>query len=330
MNERVPAFAGLGGAAALLLGSLLPWVSGPDAAGLVYGSATTADGAAALGSRAGLSGGDAVTTLAAALVALAAAVPLLLGVSRRWQRHALLAAGSLAALWCLLDAVEIGGTAGSDGTRLDLGPGIGLFLALLGAIAVIAAGAFAPADPVRDLLAASARNDRRWKRGGVHRDVVEERQRLLLTGARRLGPDHPAVLLEWLDLVEMYAGMGQPQRAMDAARYFLESSDRGLADRPEQRQLHRIAAADAFAVVDPAGTVPFAEGVLRETGELLGSDHPFTRYAVQTRDKIHMAAGGRVQGPPPYPAQGPPGPAWRPPGHGWQGHNPPPAPPPFR
>lgn len=342
----IAALTGLGGAAALLLGSLLPWASGPDAGELVYGSGEGPDGVATLGSRLGLAGGDALTTLVAGLVALAAAAAMLFG-ARRWQRGTLPAAGAMAALWCLLDVLEAGDVAGSDGARADIGPGIGLLLALAGALAVIAAGASARVDPAHDLLAASAGIERR-SRHAVTRDVVADLQRLVKAGERRLGPDHPAVLLLWLDLVEAYAAVGEPQRAMHAVQIFRDGSERGLADDPEQRQLHRIAGAQAIGVLDPAGAARHAEAVLQETGALLGPEHPYTQYAVRTRDELHRAAlmpaapmpGGPPMPPPPgrppppppgpygHPGAVPPPPGAMPPPPGAWPHGAPPGPPP--
>ncbi|WBB96866.1 MULTISPECIES: hypothetical protein [unclassified Solwaraspora] len=100
-----------------MLGSVLPWIAGPDADAVMYGAVETAGGSA-LGSRAGLSGGDAFVTLLAGLVALVVAGWYGMGRARRWQQVTMAGAGVLAIAWAMLNHAEIGEP---DGTVV-LGP----------------------------------------------------------------------------------------------------------------------------------------------------------------------------------------------------------------
>jgi hypothetical protein len=251
---------GGGGGVLVLLGSVLPWVSGADAGRVVYGAATSA-GRAALGSRAGLAGGDAVVTIAAGVLAAAAASWYLLGRRRRWQRLALLGSGGFALCWGLLDFAQVGDTAGPDGRRLHLSPGIGLLVVLVGAVLVLGAGAAAPRRGRQDLRVAALRAESLWRRGFLAEAV--ERQQILLRDCRQvLGWDDPGVRSEALFLAQMFVTAGHLDRGVRLTHTAMAGVEQWLAGDPQRLAQLRaeaagvIAEANARAVPAPTGWRP--------------------------------------------------------------------------
>lgn len=126
------------GGSLMVLGSLLPWVGGPDRDSVSYGFASTVFGTDFAGSHLGMKGGDALVTLLAGVA--------LIGVGIfsfwAWRRSLFVTAlvgGAFGLAWSLLDISEVGDIAGSTGDRLALSPGPGLWIVLLGSLLAITA-----------------------------------------------------------------------------------------------------------------------------------------------------------------------------------------------
>ncbi|MER7759095.1 hypothetical protein [Streptomyces sp. NPDC097619] len=224
-----PSRSRLTGAAALLavallsVGSLLPWVVGPDAGAVVYGYHETARGGLALGSRLGTAGGDGYVTLLIGLIALVPGALYLFGRYRTAQQPTLLAAGALATGWAVVDLVELGTVPRTDGVPLRLDAGAGLYLVTVGAVLLLLTGAVAPRSRPQDVLAASARTMALWRQG-FHQEALNEQQRLVGKAAGAWHGGHPQVLLEWIRLMVMYRQLGLHANAGEALRHVLASS----------------------------------------------------------------------------------------------------------
>jgi hypothetical protein len=216
LDRRVVGGIGLLGAALLIAGSLLPWVGGPDAGTVVFGTVALKSGTLGLGSRAGLPGHDGVLTLACGIVAgLAAGLVTALRWAPGWQRWLLFGTGLFALCWAWLDWSELGDTAGADGTRLRLSAGLGLPLVVLGAAALLLAGALLGRDHHHDLIQAGLRAGRTMDRTET-RQAIELQQRSIASAAANLPADDPYLALEWLRLAGMLAATGRRDRAVRA------------------------------------------------------------------------------------------------------------------
>lgn len=223
-----------GGGLLLVLGSVLPWVAGPDAGAVTYGAVGSATGGSALGSRAGLSGGDAFVTLLAGFVALAVAGGYGLGRARRWQQVTVAGAGVLALAWAALNHAEIGDVAGPDGARLDIGAGIGVYVALFGALLVLVAAGVAPRD-VEDDLRVLARRAERLAQRGLGFEAIEKQQRLLRRARRHPGWQDPRITFEALFLARLYLNVGHVDRAVRLVHDVMGDAQKRFADDPEGR-----------------------------------------------------------------------------------------------
>ncbi|MDG4774045.1 hypothetical protein [Solwaraspora sp. WMMD792] len=221
-----------GGGLLLVLGSVLPWVAGPDAGVVAYGAVETATGGSALGSRAGLSGGDAFVTLLAGLVALVVAGWYGLGRARRWQQVTVAGAGVLALAWAMLNHAEIGDVAGPDGDRLDIGPGVGVYVALFGALLVLVAAGTAPRDVEHDLRVLARRAERLAQRG-LGFEAIEKQQQLLRRARRRPGWQDPRLTFEALFLARLYLAVGHVDRAVQLVHDVMGDAQRRFADDQE-------------------------------------------------------------------------------------------------
>ncbi|ROO52473.1 hypothetical protein EDC02_7400 [Micromonospora sp. Llam0] len=194
-----------GGGLLLVLGSVLPWVAGPDASAVTYGAVETAAGGSALGSRAGLSGGDAFVALLAG-------------------------AGVLALAWAMLNHAEIGDVAGPDGARLDIGPGVGVYVALFGALLVLVAAGTAPRDVEHDLRVLARRAERLAQRG-LGFEAIEKQ--LLLRARRHPGWQDPQITFEVLFLARLYLAVGHVDRAVQLVHDVMGDAQRRFADDEE-------------------------------------------------------------------------------------------------
>ncbi|MEU5403381.1 hypothetical protein ABZ348_29300 [Streptomyces sp. NPDC005963] len=209
----LPVALALGATGLLLIGSLLPWVSGEGP--LSFGWGRHATGRMALGSRAGLAGGDAVITL------LCGAATLVIAAHRAWlgplrsHRTVLIGSGALAACWAVLNMVEAGRTPTPTGESLDVSPSIGLYLVLLGALLAIGAGVLSRPDPVAELTLITRRAVRLWKSGHEVRGLAR-----LQHGVRAwesgVGTAHPAFSVAVALLGRMYLQIGATDRAVAA------------------------------------------------------------------------------------------------------------------
>ncbi|WP_329014929.1 hypothetical protein [Streptomyces sp. NBC_00690] len=208
-----PVALAAGAGVLLLIGSLLPWVSGDGP--LSFGWAQHATGRMALGSRAGLAGGDAVVTL------LVGAAALLVAAHRVWRgplrghRTVLIGAGALAACWAVLNMAEAGRTPTPTGESLDLSPSVGLYLVLLGALLAIGAGALSRPDPVAELTLATERAVRLWE-SGHEVPGLARLQHAVRTWESGVGTAHPAFSVALALLGRMYLQIGAPDRAVAA------------------------------------------------------------------------------------------------------------------
>lgn len=197
----------------LVLGSVLPWIGGPDASAVTYGVVESAAGESALGSRAGLAGGDAVVTLLAGAAALAVAGWYAVGRARRWQQVSLLCVASFALGWSLLNHAEIGDVAGPDGTRLDIGAGVGVYVVMFGALVLLVAGGSAPRDVEQDLRVLGRRAEQLSRRG-LGFEAIEKQQQLLRRARRHPGWQDPRITFEALYLARLYLLVGHVDRAV--------------------------------------------------------------------------------------------------------------------
>ncbi|MDG4763031.1 hypothetical protein O7632_02720 [Solwaraspora sp. WMMD406] len=240
----------------LMLGSVLPWVAGPDADAVTYGVAASATGGSALGSRAGIAGGDALVTLLAGIVAVGLAGWYGLGRARRWQQTALFGAASLALAWTVLDFVEVGDTAGPDGARWDIGPGIGLYVCLLGGLAVLTAAGSAPRDVEQDLRVLGHRAEQLAARG-LGFEAIEKQQQLLRRARRRPGWQDPRLTFEALYLARLYLNVGHVDRAVRLVHEVMGGADERFGGDQEGLAAARAEAGsvivDANAQVAAAG-----------------------------------------------------------------------------
>ncbi|WP_059008142.1 hypothetical protein [Streptomyces specialis] len=227
----------VGGGLLLILGSLLPWIGGPDAGEVVYGANEHG-----LGSRAGLAGGDGLITLAAGIVTVPAGLWYLTGRAARRSRMTLLGTGALAGAWALLHLAETGRMPGSDGATLDISPGVGLYLLAVGALAGLAGGAAAPGNRLWDLIALRRRVLRLWDRG-VGFEAAELQQKLLRRMRRTPGLEGRALVIETLHLAGLYVDCGLPQRGTELVL-------RTMADAPAVLGDDEEALADARALAD--------------------------------------------------------------------------------
>ncbi|MFY1697028.1 MULTISPECIES: hypothetical protein [unclassified Solwaraspora] len=229
----------------LLLGSVLPWVGGPDADAVTYGAAATGTGSA-LGSRAGLAGGDAFVTLLAGAVAVALAVWYALGRARRWQQVTLAGAGLLALSWAMLNQAEIGDVAGPDGATLDIGPGVGVYVAILAAVLVVGAAVAAPRDVEHDLRVLGQRAEQLVRRG-LGFEAVEKQQQLLRRARRRPGWDDPRLTFEALYLARLYLIVGHVDRGVQLVHEVMAQAPQRFGDDHEGLAAARAEAGDVVA-----------------------------------------------------------------------------------
>ncbi|MER6612633.1 hypothetical protein [Streptomyces xantholiticus] len=244
----------VGGGVLVVLGSLLPWISGPDAGEVVYGATERG-----LGSRAGLAGGDGMITLAAGIAAVPAALWYLTGRAARRSRAVLLGAGALCGAWATLHLVETGEMPGPDGATLDISPGIGLYLLVAGVLAVLAGGAAAPANRLWDLIALRRRVLRLWDRG-LGFEAAELQQKLLRRMGRTPGLDGRALVIETLHLAGLYVDCGLPQRGAELVRRTMADALAVLADDPEGLASAQALAAENMSLAQTVSQQQMAMG----------------------------------------------------------------------
>ncbi|WP_326599202.1 hypothetical protein [Streptomyces sp. NBC_01803] len=243
-----------GGGLLLILGSLLPWIGGPDAGEVVYGASEHG-----LGSRAGLSGGDGGITLAAGIVAVPTGLWYLTGQAGRRSRMVLLGAGALAGAWALLHLAETGEMPGPDGATLDISPGVGLYLLVAGAIAVLAGGAAAPASRLWDLIALRRRVLRLWDRG-LGFEAAELQQKLLRRMRRMPGLERRTLVIETLHLAGLYVDCGLPQRGTELVLRTMADAPAALADDAEALAEARALADHTLALAQSVSQQQMATG----------------------------------------------------------------------
>lgn len=225
-----------GGGMLLLLGSLLPWVAGPDADHVTYGTVELNSGRTALGSRAGLAGGDAVVTIIASAMALLVATRAAFGRWPSWQRHAAACSGLLAGAWTALDMAEVGETLGSRGEQLDLTAGMGTYVVLAGALAVVAGAYLAPRSWVQDLDTAVWRSVKLERMGRLG-ESTELAQHVVRYAYRRADAQDSSLAFAVVDLALLYHDLGLPDRAAAAVRLALSDQVIRFKNDPQELQL---------------------------------------------------------------------------------------------
>ncbi|MCX4719669.1 tetratricopeptide repeat protein [Streptomyces virginiae] len=244
--ERRPAALGLAGAALMLLGAVLPWVVGADSDTLPYGFRPDADaGGPALGSRAGLAGGDALVVVLTGAAALWAAVLLLIGRGRGVHRAALIGAALLGGAWAALDLAETGTVPGRTGRLPDVSAGPGPYVVLAAVLLLLASGVLARWDPESQLYVRTERANRLWDNGRFG-EALELQQRNVRSARRSPGRNHPSTTSASVALVWMYAWGGWPDRAAELARQTFEDAAHWAPEHPEDYQRLR---ADIAAIL---------------------------------------------------------------------------------
>ncbi|MFE2142169.1 hypothetical protein ACFXA3_10520 [Streptomyces sp. NPDC059456] len=234
--RRLPATLGVAGAALMLLGAVLPWVVGADSDALSYGfRPDAATGAAALGSRAGLPGGDGLVVVLTGAAALWAAGLLLIGRGRSVHRAALIGAAVLGGAWAALDLAETGTVRDREGRLPDLAAGPGPYVVLMAGLLLLAAGALARHDAFAELDTRTLRANRLWdnRRFG---EALEMQQHTVRAARRSPGRGHPSTTGASVELIRMYAWAGWPDRATELARQTVEDAAQWAPDHPEDYQ----------------------------------------------------------------------------------------------
>ncbi|MEY9211232.1 hypothetical protein NI17_011375 [Thermobifida halotolerans] len=259
--HRRAALAALAGAVLLLLAGLaLPWIGGAEADLVSYGRQPSGEGYDLLGSRAGRRGGDGLLLAAIGLAVAVAAVPSLFDRSFPRQRAVLLGGGLLALAWSVLDITEVGQIPAADGTPLDIGPSIGGFVAVLGALLPVAAGMLTPRDRLADRARREALAHRLADRGRTAA-AAEILQRLVVSSTDADGA--PAVLWR-LRLGRVYAEAGLLHQADQAVGDAVAAAERVLADDSEESHLLRVLAARLVAEHDMPGALGRLDELRRE------------------------------------------------------------------
>ncbi|MFE2548918.1 hypothetical protein ACFXGI_10280 [Streptomyces sp. NPDC059355] len=230
---RLPATLGAAGALLMLLGAVLPWVVGADGDTLPYGfRADAATGAAALGSRAGLAGGDALVVVVTGAAALWAAGLLVFGRGRIVHRTVLVTAAVLGGAWAALDLAETGTVRDRAGRLPDLTAGPGPYVVLVAVPLLLAAAVLAKHDVFEEQEVRTLRAVRLMANGRVG-EALESQQRTVRAARRSPGRSHPSTTSATVELVRMYVWAGWPGRAAELARQASEDARAWAPDNPE-------------------------------------------------------------------------------------------------
>ncbi|MFB7976750.1 hypothetical protein [Streptomyces vinaceus] len=243
---RLPAALGVAGALLTLLGAVLPWVVGAGSDTLPHGfRPDTATGAAALGSRAGLAGGDALVVVLTGAGALWAAVLLLIGRGRRVHRAVLVAAAALGGAWAALDLAETGTVRDRAGRLPDITAGPGPYVVLVAVPLLVAAAVLARHDVFEEQEVRTLRAVRLMAAGRVG-EALKAQQRTVRAARRSPGRAHPATAGATVELVRMYVWTGWPGRAAELARQASENARAWAPDHPEDHRRFQADIAEAL------------------------------------------------------------------------------------
>ncbi|MFJ7586709.1 hypothetical protein ACIQZO_04775 [Streptomyces sp. NPDC097617] len=231
--QRLPAALGLAGAILMLLGAVLPWVVGADSDTLSCGfHPDAATGAPALGSRAGLPGGDALVVVLTGTAALWAAGLLLIGRGRSVHRATLIGAAVLGGAWAALDLAETGTVGDRAGRLLDLSTGPGPYVVLVAVLLLLASGVLTRYDAESELYVRTERANRLWNNGRSG-EALEMQQCTVRAARRSPGRNHPSTTSASMGLIWMYAWAGWPDRAAELARQAFEDAGQWASEHPE-------------------------------------------------------------------------------------------------
>jgi hypothetical protein len=280
----------------LILGAVLPWVAGPDAAQVATGLVLHDDGSGELGTRVGLAGGDGVVFVLVGVVAVLVGVLVLVDRLRYWQRAALIGGGLLSLAWVLLDAGELGTVVGDDGTALSLSAGVGAYVTGLGAVLCLFAALTIPRDPLHRTMAMADRA-LRLENGHIE-DAIEELQRSLDRGKRAV-PGSPVLLGYYAALAELQSqdsGEGAAAAANQTLQWYTTEIEQAFADDPHLLIEHRLLGLLAMQSANPAWVPSYAEWISSDALNKLAPDDPLLISVRQTT----MAARDIRTPPPPY------------------------------
>jgi len=217
-----------GGAALLVLGAFLPWVTGADAGEVVRGVRVNSTGTGLVGSRAGWAGGDGVVFVLAGMASLVVGVAVLADRRRAWYRATLLGVAGLCGAWAWVDLTSIGSVATQEGDLLALSPGAGAWLTVVGVLSVAAGGLVLPPRPVAQVVGA-VRSAQRLQRRGYQLDALE----VLQTALRRHGdPVLRSSPHTWLRAMSCLSVIQTDVGDGEAARRNVELMEAVVARRP--------------------------------------------------------------------------------------------------
>lgn len=228
--------AGGFGALLLLAGSLLPWLSGSGASSIVYG-ASEVDGRPALGARHGLAGGDAWVTIAITVLVGLILAGFVLRWRRRWMRLALFGLSGLALAWLYVAFVTVPDVSG-------VRAGLGLYVAVLGALTIIAAAAVFDVDADQE-YDARVRRAVKMLRSGRFIDAIVLQQSLLRACIREGGWADRFTALNALQLAWMYAELSDVVSARAVRDHAMAQVSAHLSDEGDRALIaHRAAQVD--------------------------------------------------------------------------------------